>query len=161
MIEGIEGSITAIRRVQNRADDTPAIYRKIGTFMRKVYLTQFSSQGAFLLGDPWQPLKPGYRRWKMKHSHSGRILVLNGDLRSSYTRKYAAYESITPTGAEYGSSNRLAPFHEFGTHSHTTGKPIVPARPVAVANKYVKDGVSNIIADYITQQKKTPEGGEA
>lgn len=165
-IEGVEDALLDIRRIRNRADNTPAMYRKIGTFMRQVFGTQFNSQGRFL-GTPWEPLKPSYKRWKAVHSGSGRILVFTGDLKTSYTRKYAAYQHITPEGAEYGSANKIAPFHEFGTHRRKVtkhgrtgpGDPLIPARPVAVVNDYVRDGVKNIIADYIMQNPRSRSGG--
>ena len=63
---------------------------------------------------------------------------------------------IHGTYAIYGSSSKLAVFHQYGTHRH--GKRVLPPPPIMKRNAYVTNGIKKIVVDYVTSNPKIGEG---
>jgi hypothetical protein len=148
--------VTGIGEVKTRIDvierralaPGSQLWDSLGAFMRSVYAEQFRTEGAFL-GTPWKPLKPASQLAKIRAGYRRGILVRTASLRDSFTKRGDS-ESISKSFGNYGdfgSSNRLAIFHQKGTHRN--GKRAIPPRRIIVKTSYVTHGIKRITAEYI------------
>lgn len=136
-----------VKRTAERAANPAPVWPSVGTYLSHANWKQFTSRGAYY-GTPWKPLKPNYYRWKLKSGHGRTMLVLTGKMRTSFTARPMAIEVYSRHHAVFGSDDRLAIFHQFGTRRN--GKRAIPARPMMVVTPKVRDDIADIIEQYVT-----------
>lgn len=136
------------RQIRKRADKPHPALEKVGGYMRKTFVKQFATEGAYS-GRRWKALKPTYAARKARIAKGKKILQLDGDLRRSFMALQDSYTRINVHSAEFGSQHPLAKYHQFGTHSHRTGKQIVPARPVVVKTPRMVYDVARIFERHL------------
>lgn len=141
-----------IEDMGKRANNLTPVWKSIGSYLSMANRKQFATNGAYY-GTPWKPLKPEYLQWKIKSGYSKRTLVQTGAMKASFTSRPMSIEKYYPKRAEFGSSNRLAKFHQSGTRRN--GKPAIPARPIMVKNRRVTKAVRQMISDYIINGRTT------
>jgi phage virion morphogenesis protein len=132
--------------IKKRSRSPEPAWRKVGSYLSSEVRKQFVSEGAYF-GEPWKPLTPKYKTWKLAHGGINKILRFNGDMMRSFTSRPMDIERYMGHEAEYGSSDRLAVFHHGGTHRH--GKQVNPARPILVLTPDMSVHIRQIIANYL------------
>ena len=142
-----------IQRMGMRARNPEGAWPHVGSYLSAVERRQWATQGAYLLGHPWKPLKPEYLQWKIKHGYSPRILMQTGALRLSFTGRPMSIEVYGKGSARFGSSHRLAHWHQEGTHRN--GKRVNPPRPMMKLTPKVRNNVRDILADYVLGKRIT------
>lgn len=123
-----------LRTVSAQLLDLSHAFEEIGSFYRGQIRTQFASRGALIgVSGPWEPL--AYETTYYKKEHKGQPLVYSGELLNSWTNRMDPYNvtDIAPQKAQFGTSNPLAHFHQFGT-SGKDEKRHIPPRPVVMGN---------------------------
>jgi phage virion morphogenesis protein len=143
------------KRVQDPSD---AVWRQVGSYLSKQVDRQFITEGAHLGPSPWQPLKPAYRMWKIRHGYSRKILVQTGELRRSFTSRPMGIEEYHGQYAIFGSDLQKAVWHQYGTERH--GKRVNPPRPMLVVNPDVRRDIKDILTNYIVGKRKKTVPGE-
>lgn len=139
---GIEPVVTRVRGMADRAArPSNQVWEDIGRMIRNAYKEQFETEGAFL-GRKWAPLNPRYAAWKQRHHPEGTILVLEGKLKESYTDAQKAYTHITGNVGEFGSNDKIAKYHQYGTR-------FMPARRVVVVNMFLRNEIKRVERDYV------------
>lgn len=94
-------------------------------------------------GENWAPLKEKYKEYKKRFTDGG-TLVWSGKLADSFRKESGAEHIYTENDfdAEFGSRNRLAKFHQFGTKN-------IPARPVIFDSPSRTSAFKRILEEYI------------
>lgn len=137
---GARKAAAHLRSVAANLLDLSRAFEDIGGFYRGQIRSQFTGRG-FLIGvsGPWQPL--AYETTFYKKEHKGQPLVYTGELMESWTNRSDPYNinDVQPQKAQFGTSNPLAHFHQFGTsqqHSspEAVGRRHIPPRPVVLGN---------------------------
>lgn len=149
-VSGLQDAKTRIKAINVRAKNLTPMWPKVGSYLAAVNRKQFTTRGVYL-GTPWSPLQPEYASWKLSHGYGRRPLVLSGALKTSYTSRPMSVERYYKKSALFGSSNRLAPYHQHGTRRN--GKRAIPARPVMAMTPQVKRDIGNMIGEYVVNGK--------
>lgn len=139
-----------IKAVNTRANNLMPVWPKVGSYLSRSNRKQFTSRGLYY-GTPWKPLQPEYALWKLHHGYGRRPLVLSGAMKTSLTSRPMSVERYHRQSAEYGTNNRLAVFHQYGTRRH--GKRAIPARPMMKVTPLVRRDIRDIIKTYVTTGK--------
>ena len=107
----------AMRRlngIQARSLDFTAVLRWAGSELEKANARNFAANG-LPSGGAWDPLDPGYARWKSSNFPGRSTLVRTGNLFRSLTSMKGAPNYIARTTAEFGTAVEYAKFHQYGT----------------------------------------------
>lgn len=129
-----------------RARDVSPAWPKVGAYLSSAVRKQFVSEGAYF-GKPWRPLRPEYRRWKIRQGLNRKILVATGAMRKEFTGRPMDLEDYGPKSATFGSNNPRALWHHYGTRHN--GKRVNPPRPILVTTQQVRSDVKQILHDWI------------
>jgi len=99
-------------RYADNISDMRPLFQKVGKDFLAIERKQFSSQGSHGSGG-WAKLKSPYRERKAKLRPGRQILVFDGDLRNSLTRKGAKgnITRINKDWAAFGTSVKYAKYH--------------------------------------------------
>lgn len=162
-VTGIHEVVLRLNNMSRRAAAPgPQLWNAIGRYLRGEFAKQFTTQGGYF-GRPWEPLKLDYAAWKVKVGRGRRgILVFDGGLRDSYImRSRAIQRPEGPNAWVYGSGHKLAPFHQYGTKSHKTGKPLLPPRKVIIATPKMRSDIAQMVQDYLAGNTINIPGGGA
>lgn len=113
-VTGLRPVLVAIGRLQQRMSDLVPFweyYEKQWVYPKFRYWFETEGEGR------WAPLSPLYAAWKAVHYPGRKILELIGALRLSMSQPNApgAVRRLSKDRAEWGTSNRVAKFHQFGT----------------------------------------------
>jgi phage virion morphogenesis protein len=139
-----------IKAIASRADNLTPAWPKVGSYLSQANRKQFTSRGAYY-GTPWKPLKPAYAQWKLRNGYGRRVLVLTGAMKISFISRPMSVERYYKQSAVFGSDNRLAPFHQYGTHRN--GKPAIPARPIMKVTPKVAADIKAMLQEYVVNGK--------
>jgi phage gpG-like protein len=137
-----------LQEMAARAKNPQAAWVNVGSYLAAVNRRQFATQGAYLNGVPWKPLKPYYLQWKVKSGYSKRILMQSGAMRLSFTSRPMAVEVYSGSSARFGSDHPLAKYHQYGTKRN--GKRVNPKRQIVKVTPKVRGDVKTILANHIT-----------
>lgn len=138
-----------LRKMAMRAKNPTAAWHNVGSYIAAVERRQFATSGAYLNGVPWKPLKPQYLQWKVRQGYSKRVLMQSGSLRLSFTSRPMAIEVYAGTSATFGSNHPVAKYHQHGTHSHKTGKKLLPKRIIMKTTPKMRRDVKTILAAHV------------
>lgn len=141
-LAGLDAAKRKVALLGVRTRDLRPAWPAVGNYMARLAREQFATRGARLLGRPWQPLQPDYRRWKIRNGFRPDILILTGELRDSYTSRPMSVENHHRQRAEFGSDDPKASWHQHGTRN-------MPARPVLVRTPEVDGTVADVLRHYI------------
>lgn len=122
-VEGL-GIADGLTRFASLVQDFTPAWEKVGEDFKRTVNEQFTTEGG-RGGTRWKPLAPSTIRQK---GAGGSILVRTGALRSSVTGGPGYIKSISARRTTFGTSDRKAVFHQFGTSR-------MPARPIIVVTK--------------------------
>lgn len=147
---GLHSTKTRVKSMSNRAKDLRPVWPKVGSYLSQSNRKQFTSKGAYY-GKPWKPLEPEYALWKLRHGYGRRMLVQRGDMKLSFTSRPMSVERYYKQSAVFGSNNRLAVFHQYGTRRN--GRRAIPARPMMKATRKVKKDIGHMIGTYVANGK--------
>lgn len=142
---------SSVRGLIRRTEDLRPVWPKVGAYMSRTASRQFSTKGAHL-GTPWKPLNPEYRQWKVRNGYNRNILIMTGDMKSTFVGRPMGIEKYERDRAEFGSDSQLAIWHQKGTRRN--GKRHIPARPILKVTTDVRRDVKEIIEDYITKGRE-------
>lgn len=106
-----------IQRIENLS--LAPMLKDMGAYQKESVLLNFEKQGR---PDKWAPLSLNYKRWKLAHGYSDKILIRTGRLRSSVNMKVSQNMVRIFSGMKYGV------YHQTGTRK-------MPARPFLVVQK--------------------------
>lgn len=126
-----------------------AVFQQFGMSFRQGMAAIFANTGGRVSaskvvdGVTWAPLTPEYKHWKANIVPFG-TLVFDGTLADSFRKKGAPgnIEKISDFKASYGSSNRLAKWHQGGTKS-------IPARQIIYPSRARNKAFKQIMVDFI------------
>lgn len=149
-VTGLHDAKQQLRGMSHRAQDLRPAWPKVGSYISQSNRKQFTSKGAYY-GTPWKPLKPEYAAWKLHHGHGRRMLVVTGTMKMSFTSRPMSIEKYYRKKAVFGSDNRLAAYHQYGTRRN--GKRAIPARPMMKATPKLKRDVAQIVLTYVVHGK--------
>lgn len=130
----------------DRTHGVEAVWPKVGDVIADHLEQQFESEGQHFLGRQWAPLKPSYRRWKVRNGFDPRRLHKTGAMRKSLTSRPMAVEEYFPTRAVFGTDDEKAAFHQDGTK-------FMPQRQIISVTDDLSDDVSSQIARYIFENR--------
>ncbi len=147
---GIRNIKVRIDLTSKRIKNPAPVWVKVGSYLAAVNRKQFATHGAYL-GKPWKPLKPEYLQWKIKNGYSRKTLMQTGAMRLSFVSRPVAIEKYYKKSAVFGSDNRLAPYHQYGTFRN--GKRAIPPRPIMYKNRQTVRAVKSILADHIAGKR--------
>lgn len=139
-----------IKDLSKRSRDVSPVWPKVGSYLSHANRKQFTSRGAYY-DTPWKPLKPEYRRWKLRSGYGRRTLVLTGAMKASFTTRPMSIERYYKKSAVFGSTSELAIFHQYGTRRN--GKPAIPARPIMKTTPKVRKTINSMIEYYVVHGK--------
>lgn len=146
IVKSGRGVTAKVNGMVRRTQDASAAWPKVGAYLARTTRQQFATKGG-RLGTPWQPLKPKYRLWKIKHGFNRNILVMTGDLRNSFVSRPMSIEEYKKTSAVFGSKDKKAVWHQYGTRRN--GKRVNPPRVMLKATPEVRAEVKKIITRHI------------
>lgn len=135
-----------VKRIGERSADPSPAWPRVGSYLSNTSYRQFVTKGSYY-GTPWKPLKPDYAHWKLQHGYGRTMLVLTGKLKASLVSRPMSVEEYRGKSAVFGTDNRLAVFHQYGTHRN--GKPVLPARPIVVVTSKISKDIQDIFTEYI------------
>lgn len=139
-----------LRTIEKRADNPEGAWPRVGAYLSRNVRRQFVTEGSHL-GRKWKPLKKSYRLWKVRNGYGRKILVQTGSMRDSFVKRPMAIEDYRGRSAVFGSDHPLAPFHQYGTRRG--GKRAIPARPMLIITKEVRQDIREILAKYVTGKR--------
>lgn len=142
-----------IRLVQRRVQNPSGVWPKVGQYLSYTANRQFVTEGVYLTGKRWAPLKPDYRLRKLRAGLGRKILVGSGDMKRSLTSRPMDIEIYAGSEATFGSSDPKVIWHHHGTHRN--GKRVNPPRPIMPFNREVKKDVAEILKAYVRGEKAT------
>lgn len=134
-----------LRRMRRRARDLRPPFRAFSDVLRLHNEAVFQTEGAFA-GKRWAPLTPAYAAWKFRAVGALPILQLEGDLKRSLTNKPMDIERVNKLRAEFGTRDRKAVWHQFGTRH-------MPARPPVTVTKPLIHELERLVADHIVDDR--------
>lgn len=132
----------------DRTRGVEVIWPKVGDVIADNLDRQFDTEGMHFLGHTWAPLKPSYRRWKIRNGYDPRRLHQTGAMRASLTSRPMAVEEYFPFRAVFGTDDEKAAFHQDGTR-------FMPQRQIIRVTEDMADDVSSVIARYIFENRLT------
>lgn len=141
-----KGVARRLRLISKRIEDPSPAWPRVGSYISRQMRTQFATEGAHL-GTPWQPLKPKYRLWKLKHGYSRKILVQSGKMRQSFVGRPMDIERYGKKTATFGSNDQKAIWHHNGTRRN--GRRVNPPRPILNVTPQMAKGVTDIVTAYV------------
>ena len=147
---GLRSTKMRVKAMSTRAQNLTPVWPKVGSYLSQSNRKQFTSKGAYY-GKSWKPLEPEYALWKLRHGYGRRMLVQSGAMKLSFTSRPMSVERYYRQSAVFGSNNRLAVFHQYGTRRN--GKRAIPARPMMKATRKVKKDIGQMIGEYVTHGK--------
>ena len=142
---GIDTVAHELHEMADRARDLRPVWDEVADVVTSGMDQQFATAGA-AGGHPWAPLKPSYRRWKVRHGLSPRTLIASGRMRKSLVRNPMAIDERTPTWADFGSDVAYFKFHQRGTRYMPARRALFWFEPMITRTKrklvaYIVDGV--------------------
>lgn len=135
-----------LRAMSRRIENPEIVWPRVGRFLSLVVRRQFATKGTYL-GTPWAPLQPDYMLWKVMNGFPRQTLVMRGDLKDSFVGRPMGVETYRGKSAVFGSNDRKAVWHQYGTMRH--GRQVNPPRPMLVVNPMVREEVVDIIRRYV------------
>lgn len=146
-------TITGDRRVRqllsemaDRATGVEAAWPGVGDVIAEAMVEQFATDGAYLNGAVWAPLKPPYVRWKINHGFNPRKLRKTEAMEASLISRPMAIEQYRPMSATFGTDDEKAAFHQNGTKH-------MPQRKIINVTDELADDVSSVLARYIFENR--------
>lgn len=134
--------------MRRRAANMAPIWPKVGRKVRDAFRQQFAGEGA-RFGDKWSPLRPNYALWKRRRGYKGGILVRQGDMRKGFISSPMDIERYSGSKAEFGSSSKIAQYHQDGTRRGLPPRPIVTDQMVA----YLSDQLVEAAAERLVSAR--------
>lgn len=124
-----------IERLINKVNNITFIpmLEEMGSYQKESVLLNFEYQGR---PKKWAPLSENYRKWKLSHGYTDRILILHGRLRQSINKKVYTDMVKIYSGVKYGV------YHQTGTRK-------MPQRPFLVVQKDDVKVLTKIANNYI------------
>lgn len=126
----------SLRRLKDwKIKNFQPVFRQFGISFRQGMAAIFANTAGrinpnkVIDGFAWEALKPKYKAWKARIVPFG-TLVFSGDMADSFRQKGARgnIEEINDFSASYGSRNKLAKYHQYGTRFMPQRKIIFPSR---------------------------------
>jgi len=142
-----------IKAINSRLENPERVWPKVGSYLSHTARRQFSTEGMWLLGKKWTPLKPETRIRKMRKGYSRKILVATGAMKATMTSRPMDIEEYHGSHAVFGSSDPKVEWHSKGTKRN--GKRINPPRPILPLTAEVRADLKQIMVQYVTGQKAT------
>lgn len=135
-----------LQGLRDRARDLTPVWPAVGDVVADAVKRQFASDGAEF-DTPWPALSPDYMAWKVKNSYSPDTLVKTGSLRDGLTSRPMAIERYGATEAEFGTDDKVAVYHTYGTRRG------LPKRPPLKRTPALAREMNGKIAGWITDGK--------
>lgn len=123
-VRGDSAVLRRLRAAQRAALDYSDPLTEWGDELADSTARGFATQGASL-GEPWAPNAPDYGAFKLRDDGTARVLVDEGTLEASVTRRPFPIDRVGPRGATFGTDVFGARFVQQGTED-------MPARPFFV-----------------------------
>jgi phage gpG-like protein len=139
-------AVAKIDGIKERVEHPQPLFLYLSKIVGRDVRKNFASHGVFF-GRPWQPLKPDYRVWKVAQGYPRSILVMTGELRDTFTSTPGNIISMTEKSVTFGSTDRKAVWHQFGTHRN--GKRVNPPRPMLFMNPVLREDIMTATENYI------------
>ncbi|WP_428042790.1 phage virion morphogenesis protein [Candidatus Avelusimicrobium fimicolum] len=139
----------SLRRLKDwKIKNFQPVFRQFGVSFRRGMAAIFSNTAGrvnpnkVIDGIAWEPLKPEYKTWKSRIVPFG-TLVFSGEMADSFREKGARgnIERIDDFEASYGSSNKLAKYHQYGTK-------FMPARQIVFPSRKRNQVFKQTLLDY-------------
>lgn len=146
----VRGDKDVLRRLylmRRRARDARPIWPKFLLQVRLHNEEVFIRQGSG--GRKWKPLSPPYARWKYARVGPMPILQFSGALKDSVTGTSMDIERMGRRRVEWGSRDRKAAWHQFGTDRN--GRPHMPARPFLTIDRRLLAKGRELMVEHITE----------
>lgn len=126
--KGFKGARRELQAMRERAEDLRPAWDALLTWWAARNVTHFRSNGK-RWKTPWKPLQPETLAEKLRFGYPSDILVREGDLRDSLTRRPLGIERLRPHDVEAGTAVAHAGFHQHGT-KHMPKRQLINARAV-------------------------------
>jgi phage gpG-like protein len=120
-------SLMLERWQHNLGDATPAFEAMAQYQVKTINARQFREEGSVETGK-WAPLSPLYGRWKARVRPGRKIMVFDGDLKTSLTVPGQGIYIVRNNMMTVGTAVPYAIYHQKGT-------PTMPARPLLGAHR--------------------------
>lgn len=121
-----------LQGMRERAEDLRPAWDALLTWWAARNMTHFRSYGK-RWKTPWKPLSPDTLHEKIRFGYPSDILVREGDLRTSLTRRPLGIERLRPHEVEAGTAVDYARFHQHGT-KYMPKRQLINARAVRQEN---------------------------
>lgn len=145
-ITGTRSASKTLSDIADRCENVSPVWNRVGNIISSRVNRQFMTQGAYF-GTPWKRLTPAYA----KRKGGGKILVLTGDLKSSFTSRPMSVEIHGKNSAEFGSNRNTAVWHHYGTFKD--GKRVNPPRKILVVTRELRSATADVVARWIRSGK--------
>lgn len=136
-IRGTEEELAKLHKLGDKLTNFESAMAKIGDEVKSYYVNDvFDSRGG-AIGQKWVALSPVYKSWKLKHYRNGSAnLIATGTMHDSFK------DDSDRNSATISNDTTYFQYHQLGTRR-------MPARPVFVINKAVRDIVGTIVDEDI------------
>lgn len=140
-VDGAFAVAQRLRAMGRRARNLTPVWPEVGDAVASTMRSQFDLEGREL-GTRWAPLNPQYRAWKVAEGLNPQILVATGAMRQKFRSRPMNVERYSPTEATFGSRDRIAMFHQYGTRR-------MPARPILYATDPLRREIAVLLRRHI------------
>lgn len=124
---------------------------KVGDSVLSSVFEQFRTEGSFGSGGRWQPLSPGYERWKREQVGDEPILVFHGTMRAAMIARSAVH--VTPRRMTY---DPHAPDYAL---RHQQGEGDLPARKMVELPMSTRRDFDRFFADWLNSIRREKLAG--
>ena len=147
-IEGDRRVHQLLSEMVDRTQGVEAAWPAVGDVVAEAMYEQFASEGVYLTGKPWAPLKPDYLRWKIRRGFHPERLRQTDQMRLGLIGRPMPVEEYRPFSATFGTDDEKAGFHQNGTR-------FMPQRKIMEAdvNPDFADDVNSVLARYIFENR--------
>jgi hypothetical protein len=126
--QGFKKARRELQAMRARTEDLRPAWDVLLTWWASRNVTHFRNNGK-RWKTPWKPLQPETLAEKLRFGYPSDILVREGDLRDSLTRRPLGIERLRPHEVEAGTAVAHAVYHQRGT-KHMPKRQLINARTV-------------------------------